>query len=194
MLLFLGRTLHSLHCSFPSVSLPQGSCDYNVAYLHECVNFSPYMCNLYMFTGAGLKEKRGCDITADTVCEPMEGFFCTDLKSGSCAAAQKHRSCEPGQFISKMGTASTDTECSECISGSFSNGTILLQTLIKAGTSSTDVECGEKSSNTTGIVIGVLVFFLVAATIGGGVFLWKYHKNTKPSEMNKCTLKYYFRT
>ncbi|XP_014835532.1 PREDICTED: tumor necrosis factor receptor superfamily member 5-like [Poecilia mexicana] len=150
------------------------------------------MCNLYMFTGAGLKEKRGCDITADTVCEPMEGFFCTDLKSGSCAAAQKHRSCEPGQFISKMGTASTDTECSECISGSFSNGTMLscqphtqcekenLQ-LIKAGTSSTDVECGEKSSNTTGIVIGVLVFFLVAATIGGGVFLWKYHKNTKPN-------------
>uniref|UniRef100_A0A3B3Y9H8 TNFR-Cys domain-containing protein n=1 Tax=Poecilia mexicana TaxID=48701 RepID=A0A3B3Y9H8_9TELE len=143
------------------------------------IYFSPYMCNLYMFTGAGLKEKRGCDITADTVCEPMEGFFCTDLKSGSCAAAQKHRSCEPGQFISKMGTASTDTECSECISGSFSNGTMLscqphtqcekenLQ-LIKAGTSSTDVECGEKSSNTTGIVIGVLVFFLVAATIGGG--------------------------
>ncbi|XP_014853713.1 PREDICTED: tumor necrosis factor receptor superfamily member 5-like [Poecilia mexicana] len=146
------------------------------------------MWNLYMFTGAGLKEKRGCDITADTVCEPMEGFFCTDLKSGSCAAAQKHRSCEPGQFISKMGTASTNTECSECSSGSFSNGTMLscrphtqcekenLQ-LIKAGTASTDAECGEKSS--TGVVISVLVV-LVAATIGG-VFLWKYQKHTKPN-------------
>uniref|UniRef100_A0A096MHC2 Tumor necrosis factor receptor superfamily member 5-like n=1 Tax=Poecilia formosa TaxID=48698 RepID=A0A096MHC2_POEFO len=149
------------------------------------------MWNLYMFTGAGLKEKLGCQLNADTVCEPMEGFYCTDLKSEGCAAAQKHRRCEPGQFISKMGTASNDTKCSECSSGSFSNGTMLscqphtecekenLQ-LIKAGTSSTDAECGEKSSNTTGIVIGVL-FFLVAATIGGGVFLWKYHKNTKPN-------------
>ncbi|XP_014891411.1 tumor necrosis factor receptor superfamily member 14-like isoform X2 [Poecilia latipinna] len=140
-------------------------------------------------SGAGLKEKRGCEITADTVCEPMEGFYCTDSTSEGCVVAQKHRSCEPGQFISRMGTASTDTECSECISGSFSDGTMLscqnhtqcekenLQ-LIKAGTASTDAECGEKSSNITGIVIGVLVVFLVAATIGG-VFLWKYHKNTK---------------
>ncbi|XP_007577040.1 tumor necrosis factor receptor superfamily member 14-like isoform X2 [Poecilia formosa] len=140
-------------------------------------------------SGAGLKEKRGCKRTADTVCEPMEGFYCTDSTSEGCVVAQKHRSCEPGQFISRMGTASTDTECSECISGSFSDGTMLscqnhtqcekenLQ-LIKAGTASTDAECGEKSSNITGIVIGVLVVFLVAATIGG-VFLWKYHKNTK---------------
>uniref|UniRef100_A0A3P9NKX1 Tumor necrosis factor receptor superfamily member 5-like n=1 Tax=Poecilia reticulata TaxID=8081 RepID=A0A3P9NKX1_POERE len=146
---------------------------------------------------AGLKVKRGCEITADTVCEPMEGFYCTDLKSGGCAAAQKHRSCEPGQFISRMGTASTDTECSECSSGSFSDGTMLscqLHTqcdketleLIKAGTASTDAECGGKSSNNIGVVIGVPVFFLVAATIGGGVGFWIYHKNTKPSEMNKC--------
>ncbi|XP_008401997.1 tumor necrosis factor receptor superfamily member 5-like, partial [Poecilia reticulata] len=142
-------------------------------------------------SGAGLKVKRGCEITADTVCEPMEGFYCTDLKSGGCAAAQKHRSCEPGQFISRMGTASTDTECSECSSGSFSDGTMLscqLHTqcdketleLIKAGTASTDAECGGKSSNNIGVVIGVPVFFLVAATIGGGVGFWIYHKNTKP--------------
>uniref|UniRef100_A0A3B3UM12 TNFR-Cys domain-containing protein n=1 Tax=Poecilia latipinna TaxID=48699 RepID=A0A3B3UM12_9TELE len=141
---------------------------------------------------AGLKEKRGCEITADTVCEPMEGFYCTDSTSEGCVVAQKHRSCEPGQFITRMGTASTDTECSECISGSFSDGTMLscqphtqcekenLQ-LIKAGTASTDAECGEKSSSTIGIVIGVLMIFLGAATIGGGVFLWKYHKNTQPN-------------
>uniref|UniRef100_A0A3B3WKS4 TNFR-Cys domain-containing protein n=1 Tax=Poecilia mexicana TaxID=48701 RepID=A0A3B3WKS4_9TELE len=164
------------------------------------ITFSPYMCNLYMFTGAGLKIKRGCKLTADTVCEPMEGFFCTDSTPGGCVVAQKHRSCEPGQFISRMGTASTDTECSECISGSFSNGTMLscqphtqcekenLQ-LIKAGTASTDVECGEKSSNTTGIVIGVLVVFLVAAAIGVGVLLWRKKKFTIPSEMNKCKLR-----
>uniref|UniRef100_A0A3B5KZ97 TNFR-Cys domain-containing protein n=1 Tax=Xiphophorus couchianus TaxID=32473 RepID=A0A3B5KZ97_9TELE len=137
--------------------------------------FSPYMCNLNMFTGAGLKEKQQCVITADTVCEPMEGFYCTDLKSGGCSVAQKHRSCEPGHYISRMGTASTDTECSECSSGSFSDGTMLscqphtqcenenLQ-LIKAGTASTDAECGGKSSNITGIVISVLFLVIFLGT------------------------------
>ncbi|XP_035998081.1 tumor necrosis factor receptor superfamily member 14-like [Fundulus heteroclitus] len=140
-------------------------------------------------SGVGLKEKRGCTLSTDTVCEPMEGFFCRDPKPGGCGVAQKHRSCEPGQFISKMGTASTDTDCSDCISGTFSDGTMLscqphtqcekenLQ-LIKAGTTSADAECGEKSSNITGIVIGVLVVFLVAAAI---VFvLWKCHIITIP--------------
>ncbi|XP_054904342.1 tumor necrosis factor receptor superfamily member 14-like [Poeciliopsis prolifica] len=136
-------------------------------------------------SGAGLKEKQQCKLTRDTVCEPMEGFFCTDLKSEGCAVAQKHRICEPGQYISSNGTASTDTECSECSSGSFSDGSMLScqphrqcekenLLLIKAGTSSTDAECGEKSSNTTGIVISILVVLLVAATT---IVLWKTKKN-----------------
>uniref|UniRef100_A0A3Q2Q3U0 TNFR-Cys domain-containing protein n=1 Tax=Fundulus heteroclitus TaxID=8078 RepID=A0A3Q2Q3U0_FUNHE len=75
---------------------------------------------------AGLKEKDGCTLSSDAVCEPMEGFFCTQPKSGGCGAAQKHRSCEPGQYISKMGTASADADCSDCISGTFSNGTTSL--------------------------------------------------------------------
>ncbi|XP_043997959.1 tumor necrosis factor receptor superfamily member 14-like [Gambusia affinis] len=137
-------------------------------------------------SGAGLKEKQQCKLTADTVCEPMEGFYCTDFKSGGCVVAQKHRSCEPGHYISRNGTASTDTECSECSRGSFSNGTMLscqphtqcekenLQ-LIKEGTTSTDAECGEKSSNIPRIVIGVLVFLLVAAIIVV-VFFWKTKK------------------
>uniref|UniRef100_M4AMZ7 Proprotein convertase subtilisin/kexin type 5-like n=1 Tax=Xiphophorus maculatus TaxID=8083 RepID=M4AMZ7_XIPMA len=146
---------------------------------------------------AGLKEKQQCVITADTVCEPMEGFYCTDLKSGGCSVAQKHRSCEPGHYISRNGTASTDTECSECSSGSFSDGTMLSCQphtqcekenlhLIKAGTASTDAECGGKSYTTTGIVIGVLflvIFLLVAAAIV--VVLWKTKKIKIPSELEK---------
>ncbi|KAM4570968.1 tumor necrosis factor receptor superfamily member 14-like isoform 1-T2 [Fundulus diaphanus] len=147
-------------------------------------------------SGAGLKEKQGCTLYTDTVCEPMEGFFCRDPKPGGCGVAQKHRSCEPGQFIRKMGTASTDTDCSDCISGTFSDGTMVscqphtqcekenLQ-LIKAGTASADAECEEKSSNVTGIVIGVLVFFLVIAVIVVVLVLWKYHKITIPGKMNK---------
>ncbi|XP_038165020.1 tumor necrosis factor receptor superfamily member 14-like [Cyprinodon tularosa] len=73
---------------------------------------------------AGLKVKRECRRAADTVCEPMEGFFCTDLKPGGCGAAQRHRSCKPGQFIRRTGTASTDTDCSDCVAGTFSNGSM----------------------------------------------------------------------
>ncbi|KAM4737670.1 tumor necrosis factor receptor superfamily member 14-like [Anableps anableps] len=146
------------------------------------------------YSGAGLMVKEQCTRLADTSCEPMEGFFCTDPKRGNCGVAQKHSSCEPGQYISKIGTAITDTLCSDCISGTFSNGTMLscqphrqcekekLQ-LIKAGTASTDVECGKKSSNITGSVIGIVVVFLVVATIV--VVLWKYQKITIPGICRK---------
>ncbi|XP_015224722.1 PREDICTED: tumor necrosis factor receptor superfamily member 14-like [Cyprinodon variegatus] len=56
---------------------------------------------------AGLKVKRECGRYADTVCEPMEGFFCTDPKPGGCGAAQRHRSCKPGQFIRRTGWTSS---------------------------------------------------------------------------------------
>uniref|UniRef100_A0A4W6D4E8 TNFR-Cys domain-containing protein n=1 Tax=Lates calcarifer TaxID=8187 RepID=A0A4W6D4E8_LATCA len=74
-------------------------------------------------TDPGLKIKTSCTSTSDTVCEPLEGFYCMDVKDKGCEAAQRHRHCEPGQYISKKGTASTDTECSDCTDGTFSNGT-----------------------------------------------------------------------
>ncbi|KAM9350929.1 tumor necrosis factor receptor superfamily member 14-like isoform 2-T2 [Symphorus nematophorus] len=76
--------------------------------------------------GSGLKMKKSCMIKSDTVCEPMEGFHCTlrfPAEEG-CRAAQKHRSCPPGQYISQTGTSSRDTECSDCRDGTFSNGTL----------------------------------------------------------------------
>ncbi|XP_015254931.1 PREDICTED: tumor necrosis factor receptor superfamily member 5-like [Cyprinodon variegatus] len=137
-------------------------------------------------SGAGLTVKSECKRSADTVCEPMEGFFCTDLKPGGCGAAQRHRSCKPGQFIRRKGTASTDTDCSDCVAGTFSDGSMSscqphtqceeqnLQ-LIKAGNTSTDAECGEKK-NITGIVIGGVMGFLVLAAIVVVIFLWKYQR------------------
>ncbi|KAM9350928.1 tumor necrosis factor receptor superfamily member 5-like isoform 1-T1 [Symphorus nematophorus] len=135
--------------------------------------------------GSGLKMKKSCMIKSDTVCEPMEGFHCTlrfPAEEG-CRAAQKHRSCPPGQYISQTGTSSRDTECSDCRDGTFSNGTLsscqphtqcesLNLQLIKAGTVSADAECGEQSSN-TGIVISIvlpLLFLLIGAAI---LLIWK---------------------
>ncbi|XP_069025261.1 tumor necrosis factor receptor superfamily member 14-like isoform X2 [Embiotoca jacksoni] len=122
--------------------------------------------------GSGLKVKRSCTVTSDTVCEPLEGFYCTDSTEGNCAAAEKHTTCQPGQYISQKGPAFRDSVCSDCTDGTFSDGTftscqqhtqcetINLQK-IKEGTTSTDAECGEPSSNVAVIVISLVVFLLI---------------------------------
>ncbi|XP_047425723.1 tumor necrosis factor receptor superfamily member 14-like, partial [Mugil cephalus] len=74
--------------------------------------------------GSGLKVKTSCTTTSDTVCEPLEGFFCTDLIKDQCEAAQKHKDCDPGQYIKEKGTSSSDTVCSDCSDGTFSDGTL----------------------------------------------------------------------
>ncbi|KAM9350927.1 tumor necrosis factor receptor superfamily member 14-like [Symphorus nematophorus] len=133
--------------------------------------------------GSGLKLTKSCTTKSDAICEAMEGFFCIDATEDGCAAAQKHKRCQPGQYISQRGTSSRDTECSDCRDGTFSNGTLsscqphtqcesLNLQLIKAGTVSADAECGEQSLN-TGILIGIVLtvlFLLIGAAI---LLIWK---------------------
>ncbi|XP_040919120.1 tumor necrosis factor receptor superfamily member 14-like isoform X3 [Toxotes jaculatrix] len=124
--------------------------------------------------GSGLKIKTSCTATSDTLCEPLEGFYCIDFTENHCVAAQKHSSCQPGQYIREKGTALRDTVCSDCSGGTFSDGTFPscqphtqcqsqnLQ-LIRAGTASTDAECGPHSSHGTVILIsvGVVLFLFI---------------------------------
>ncbi|XP_037832816.1 tumor necrosis factor receptor superfamily member 14-like isoform X2 [Kryptolebias marmoratus] len=129
--------------------------------------------------GSGLKLKRKCEPSSDTVCEPMEGFFCIEPTNTGCSAAQRHKSCEPGQYINRTGTPSVDAECSDCSSGSFSNGSStscqphtqceeLNLRLITAGTAAADAQCGEKSfiRIVVWITLGILVFLLVICILG----------------------------
>uniref|UniRef100_A0A4W6D3J4 TNFR-Cys domain-containing protein n=1 Tax=Lates calcarifer TaxID=8187 RepID=A0A4W6D3J4_LATCA len=64
--------------------------------------------------GSGLKIKTSCTSTSDTVCEPLEGFYCMDVKDKCCMAAQRHKHCEPGQYISKKGWSSVLTLTLDC--------------------------------------------------------------------------------
>nr|XP_046253977.1 tumor necrosis factor receptor superfamily member 14-like isoform X2 [Scatophagus argus]XP_046253978.1 tumor necrosis factor receptor superfamily member 14-like isoform X2 [Scatophagus argus] len=127
---------------------------------------------------SGLKLKTSCTATSDAVCEPLEGFYCMDSAEEGCKAAEKHSSCQPGQYISQRGTALRDTECSDCSEGTYSDGTFPScqphtqcesehRQLIKAGTVSTDAECGEQSSVSRGFVasVSVLVFLIAAAAV-----------------------------
>ncbi|KAM3617566.1 uncharacterized protein V6R79_008281 [Siganus canaliculatus] len=141
--------------------------------------------------GSGLKIKSSCTKRSDTICEPLEGFHCIDSTGGDCAAAQRHTSCQPGQYIAQQGTDLKDTVCLDCSSGTFSNGTVescrphtqcesLNLWLITPGTASSDNECGEQTSNPTGIIVvsilGVICLSVAVAVI---YFLWVRKKRRK---------------
>ncbi|KAK3565860.1 hypothetical protein QTP86_017719 [Hemibagrus guttatus] len=70
----------------------------------------------------GLRVKTKCTWTSDTVCEPLEGFYCTDEHRGSCRYAMEHKKCSPGEYIKQKGTAVNDTDCAVCENGTYSNG------------------------------------------------------------------------
>ncbi|XP_034447384.1 tumor necrosis factor receptor superfamily member 14-like isoform X8 [Hippoglossus hippoglossus] len=133
---------------------------------------------------SGLKIYTSCTATTDSLCEPLEGFYCIDPIQNHCAAAQKHKQCQPGQYIKHRGTAQTDSQCSDCSVGTFSNGTrtscqphtqcesLNLQ-LMQPGTASTDAECGNDSSNNSAVVIIVPLVVLGLLVVAVVLFLWK---------------------
>jgi len=51
----------------------------------------------------GVKINRSCTRSADTVCEPLEGFYCIEQNKGSCTYAVQHSKCHPGQCIKQAG-------------------------------------------------------------------------------------------
>ncbi|XP_029911779.1 tumor necrosis factor receptor superfamily member 14-like isoform X2 [Myripristis murdjan] len=141
----------------------------------------------------GLKVKRPCTTTSGAVCEPRDGFFCVDLRWDSCIAAQKHHSCQPGQYISHRGTATADTECSDCTGETYSNGTFTscqphtkcesegLQQ-IRPGNHSADSECGPKhdGSNKTVIIVPLILLALIVVILTAAV-MWRIKKRLKQS-------------
>ncbi|KAL2103398.1 hypothetical protein ACEWY4_000266 [Coilia grayii] len=102
-------------------------------------------------SSAGLRVKRECSSTSDTLCEPLEGHYCTDPIQDGCRGAVEHTKCKPGQSIKQTGTTYTDTVCIDCDSKTFSDGTFttckphtqceLGYYITKEGTSSSDTEC-----------------------------------------------------
>ncbi|KAM6981789.1 tumor necrosis factor receptor superfamily member 5-like [Tautogolabrus adspersus] len=130
--------------------------------------------------GSGLRIKTSCTKSSDTVCEPLEGFYCSESAGGDCYEAKKHRRCDPGEYIREHGTSSTDTVCSTCSDGTFSDGTFTScqnhkqcesegRELLRAGTESKDAQCGDKPSVRTGLIVGVVVGVVISLFITLGV-------------------------
>ncbi|XP_067248752.1 tumor necrosis factor receptor superfamily member 14-like isoform X1 [Chanodichthys erythropterus] len=134
----------------------------------------------------GLRVRKACTRSADTICEPQEGFHCIALNKGNCKSAVEHAKCKPGQYIKQKGTAFTDTVCANCTDGTYSNGSLMAcqphskceikgLTEIKAGTSSSDAECKKVTSVKliVGVTVPVLVTVLVALI---GYIIYRKHK------------------
>ncbi|XP_060788241.1 tumor necrosis factor receptor superfamily member 14-like isoform X2 [Neoarius graeffei] len=126
--------------------------------------------------GQGLRVKAACTQTSDTVCEPQEGFYCTNDEKGSCTQAVEHTKCSPGQYIRQKGTASKDAECAGCKNGTYSDGSLemckqhtkcedlgLIE--IKPGTTTSDVKCGQKVQ--VALIVIIIVCIVVVLTLVG---------------------------
>ncbi|XP_060788255.1 tumor necrosis factor receptor superfamily member 14-like isoform X2 [Neoarius graeffei] len=121
--------------------------------------------------GQGLRVKAACTQTSDIVCEPQEGFYCTNDEKGSCTHAVECTKCRPGQYIRQKGTASKDAECKN---GTYSDGSLemckqhtkcedlgLIE--IKPGTTTSDVECGQKVQ--VALIVGIIVSIVVVVVL-----------------------------
>ncbi|XP_065102941.1 tumor necrosis factor receptor superfamily member 14-like [Paramisgurnus dabryanus] len=135
----------------------------------------------------GLRVKKACTRTADTICEPQEGFYCTDQNKHSCTLAEKHTKCNPGQYIKQTGTAFTDTICANCTDGTYSNGSLMAcqphskcdikgLTEIKAGTKSSDVECEESTPVALIVGVGVVLCSLMVAVTALLLYYFKVRR------------------
>ncbi|KAK3540001.1 hypothetical protein QTP70_019740, partial [Hemibagrus guttatus] len=123
--------------------------------------------------GQGLRVKTACTRISDTVCEPLEGSYCTNYEKGSCTQAVEHTKCRPGQYIKQKGTAHKDAQCAGCKNGTYSDGSLEIckhntkcEELglgeIKPGSSMSDVECGNKiNSLQLALIAGIIVFIAV---------------------------------
>ncbi|XP_065817060.1 tumor necrosis factor receptor superfamily member 14 isoform X2 [Labrus bergylta] len=159
--------------------------------------------------GSGLKMKTSCTIRSDTVCEPLEGFYCSEFTGYDCFEAKKHRRCEPGEYISQRGTSSTDTVCSTCSDGTFSDGTFpscqkhkqcesegLL--LLRAGTETEDAQCGDIPSDWTALIVCVVVVVMFLVFVLGVCYFKRRKirqlisgniKETGPSDLEGVNLR-----
>ncbi|XP_048066998.1 tumor necrosis factor receptor superfamily member 14-like isoform X2 [Megalobrama amblycephala] len=166
MCCFLGNHVSS-HCT-DDTSTTCGPCP-KFTYIDEPSGLTKCFACTVCDASRGLRVNKACTRGSDTVCEPLEQFYCTERIKGSCRNAEKHSECSPGQYIKQAGTPSTDTVCADCEADTYSDGSFsscLPHTQCEAlgltettpGTRSSDRECG---NTTARIAIGVTVTLII---------------------------------
>uniref|UniRef100_A0A8C1P5A4 TNFR-Cys domain-containing protein n=1 Tax=Cyprinus carpio TaxID=7962 RepID=A0A8C1P5A4_CYPCA len=139
----------------------------------------------------GLRLSEVCTRSSDTVCGPLERFYCIEKQKGSCTLAVQHSECNPGQYIKQAGTGSTDTVCADCTADTYSNGSFsscLPHTKCEAmglaetnlGTHSSDSECGNPPTAVAIIASSVIVTLILITVVS--VLIFKHIRKKKLSK------------
>uniref|UniRef100_A0A673GRI1 Tumor necrosis factor receptor superfamily member 5-like n=1 Tax=Sinocyclocheilus rhinocerous TaxID=307959 RepID=A0A673GRI1_9TELE len=86
----------------------------------------------------GLRVNKVCTRSSDTVCGPLERFYCIEKKKGCCTLAVQHSECSPGQYIKQINghcchmcapgnrvlwhcTVDTSTTCVSCSASTYTD-------------------------------------------------------------------------
>uniref|UniRef100_A0AAY5LAS5 TNFR-Cys domain-containing protein n=1 Tax=Esox lucius TaxID=8010 RepID=A0AAY5LAS5_ESOLU len=139
--------------------------------------------------GFGLMVKHPCRPSSDTVCEPLEGFYCTDPTKDGCKAAQRHSRCKH-----QTESPSTDTVCTNCTGDTYSDGSFtscqphtqcdtLKRLQIEPGTHWSDSECGPQTSPPIGLILLVLLGPLALAVVIAVIICVRKRIHSKSGKM-----------
>ncbi|KAJ8017144.1 hypothetical protein DPEC_G00014700 [Dallia pectoralis] len=141
--------------------------------------------------GFGLMVKQPCSPSSDTVCEPLEGFYCTEPTKDGCKVAQRHSSCKPGQYIREKGTPSTDTMCSNCTGETYSDGSFTsCQPHTQSDTLKLQQTNGSQISPLITAVISAIIFIVgVVALALIGIAVYEKHEGFHCKNQTRRTLK-----
>ncbi|XDV49139.1 hypothetical protein PO909_018443 [Leuciscus waleckii] len=147
-----------------------------LTYIDEPSGFTKCFTCTVCDANRGIRVIKACTRSSDTVCGPLERFYCIKKKKISCIFAVQHSECRPGQYIKQAGTGSTDTVCADCTAETYSNGSFssclphtkcdaMGLTETNPGTQSSDSECGNPPTASTAIAISVIVPLLIIILI-----------------------------
>ncbi|KAM8945879.1 LOW QUALITY PROTEIN: tumor necrosis factor receptor superfamily member 5 [Pelodytes ibericus] len=142
----------------------------------------------YCDTNAGFEQVSEGTAEKDVECRCQNGRHCS---SRSCETCVQNTDCGPGHGVIEKATRYSDTQCSPCSHGTFSNFTSdteqcqpwtrceSFQMEAVPGTNISDVICKPVYGNSTAIYITVLLILLISFGIIYGVCWYKKKKRNK---------------
>ncbi|XP_053309975.1 tumor necrosis factor receptor superfamily member 5 [Spea bombifrons] len=140
----------------------------------------------YCDHNAGLEQESEGTTEKDALCKCQSGRHCS---SRLCETCVLNTACAPGHGVIVEAKMYSDTQCSPCTHGTFSNVTSdtkpcqewtrcdTKQKEVSPGTSTSDVICEPMSGNNT--IIYIVAVLCLLLTIGILYGIWRYRKKIK---------------
>ncbi|XP_036444970.1 tumor necrosis factor receptor superfamily member 5 [Colossoma macropomum] len=136
-----------------------------------------------------------CQQHNDRQCGCKEGFFCSSGSPGHCEHCLALTVCPPGKGVSVQFTSHSDTTCSPCAPGTFSdvedyktpchnhtNCEELGRHLLTPGTATTDAKCGDVIQNcpwmiSTGLLVGLIMTIVICFVVA--LLYWRTKRKSQ---------------